>query len=504
MKSFITPLIVALILLCSLVNGQNTFTQISHYTPDEPDTSLPMPPITTLDTNEYKLVYWIHGIGGNVDSWNRTREATEDQTGHPIVGYPERKTIGLTVDYSNQQTLTMIGLSRWVNNNQIKSFINNNGLDTVDHDRSFAITHSMGGIVARGMRHNHLNMTLPVDSMKFGGMATFGAPHGGAQIINSIQQTNDGVNDWLQQGCTYLTDAEFQNAINKQHWLVRTFVSPAAISNLAQGGCDALSSTVFPLLIDGIRTPVGADIRVGAPVMNILDNTAVADTAFPVVVFYGVEQEPVLWRMVHTMTRDVDTSFSGNVTFAQPFGLNDDNGIPQDVNNLYNKYKGDAAYWSKIAANRHGWTWLGWPYPDRYFNALEQEKKFTRAYTWLGSANGMWKRFIGARYDTTYQNGYYCYCENEAVPTWVSDPAYCNSQVFNICYTLPNIVAHVTDIANDGVLTVKSQKAYPHTPWKVPMNTSNHFQERRTEETKEALNKLFGGWYGNQFRLNEK
>jgi hypothetical protein len=98
--------------------------------------------------------------------------------------------------------------------------------------------------------------------------------------------------------------------------------------------------------------------------MNILDNTAVADTAFPVVVFYGVEQEPVLWRMVHTMTRDVDTSFSGNVTFAQPFGLNDDNGIPQDVNNLYNKYKGDAAYWSKIAANRHGWTWLGWPYPD--------------------------------------------------------------------------------------------------------------------------------------------
>jgi pimeloyl-ACP methyl ester carboxylesterase len=204
MKSFITPLIVALILLCSLVNGQNTFTQISHYTPDEPDTSLPMPPITTLDTNEYKLVYWIHGIGGNVDSWNRTREATEDQTGHPIVGYPERKTIGLTVDYSNQQTLTMIGLSRWVNNNQIKSFINNNGLDTVDHDRSFAITHSMGGIVARGMRHNHLNMTLPVDSMKFGGMATFGAPHGGAQIINSIQQTNDGVNDWLQQGCELL------------------------------------------------------------------------------------------------------------------------------------------------------------------------------------------------------------------------------------------------------------------------------------------------------------
>jgi hypothetical protein len=75
----------------------------------------------------------------------------------------------------------------------------------------------------------------------------------------------------------------------------------------------------------------------------------------------------------------------------------------------------------------------------------------------------------------------------------------------NKCYTIlswrqPNI-----DLPNDGVLTVKSQKVdYPIRPSKVPMNTSNHFQERRTEETKEALNKLFGGWYGNQFRLNEK
>jgi hypothetical protein len=74
----------------------------------------------------------------------------------------------------------------------------------------------------------------------------------------------------------------------------------------------------------------------------------------------------------------------------------------------------------------------------------------------------------------------------------------------NKCYTIlswrqPNI-----DLPNDGVLTVKSQKAYPYTPWKVPMPTSNHFQERRTLETKDRLNKLFDGDFGGQFHLNEK
>jgi hypothetical protein len=74
----------------------------------------------------------------------------------------------------------------------------------------------------------------------------------------------------------------------------------------------------------------------------------------------------------------------------------------------------------------------------------------------------------------------------------------------NKCYTIlswrqPNI-----DLPNDGVLTVKSQVDYPNAIRYVPMNTSNHFQERRTDETKAALNALFNGDYGGQFHLNEK
>jgi hypothetical protein len=74
----------------------------------------------------------------------------------------------------------------------------------------------------------------------------------------------------------------------------------------------------------------------------------------------------------------------------------------------------------------------------------------------------------------------------------------------NKCYTIlswrqPNI-----DLPNDGVLTVKSQVDYPNAIRYVPMDTSNHFQERRTEQTKDALNFLFDGRYHMYFHLNEK
>jgi hypothetical protein len=74
----------------------------------------------------------------------------------------------------------------------------------------------------------------------------------------------------------------------------------------------------------------------------------------------------------------------------------------------------------------------------------------------------------------------------------------------NKCYTIlswrqPNI-----DLPNDGVLTVKSQVDYPNAIRYVPMNTSNHFQERRTLKLKTALNAVINGDYGGQFHLNEK
>jgi len=54
---------------------------------------------------------------------------------------------------------------------------------------------------------------------------------------------------------------------------------------------------------------------------------------------------------------------------------------------------------------------------------------------------------------------------------------------------------------SDGVVLIKSQKAFPGVKeintWKMKGN--NHFQERNSPQTEEALKKLYAGGYDDYF-----
>jgi hypothetical protein len=69
---------------------------------------------------------------------------------------------------------------------------------------------------------------------------------------------------------------------------------------------------------------------------------------------------------------------------------------------------------------------------------------------------------------------------------------------------VPSFVQHTIDKQNDGVVTAASQTAYPNAVEYVKMKDTNHMQERNCDETKNALNLLFEGEYGDQFYLNKK
>jgi hypothetical protein len=137
---------------------------------------------------------------------------------------------------------------------------------------------------------------------------------------------------------------------------------------------------------------------------------------------------------------------------------------------------------------------------------VKNSTTYRNAHLWLGNANLVWQRLIGARLDTIYTNGYECYCNYQVIPYMVSNPSQCidangNS---NKCYTIPSIVQHTIDKQNDGVVTAASQIAYPGAIVAPVMTNTNHMQERNCEETKKRLNELFDGDYGAQFKLNEK
>ena len=58
---------------------------------------------------------------------------------------------------------------------------------------------------------------------------------------------------------------------------------------------------------------------------------------------------------------------------------------------------------------------------------------------------------------------------------------------------------------NDGVVLVKSQKAFPGVGGRIDkMEKNNHFQERNSPQTEEVLEKLYKGKYDGYFTTLRK
>jgi len=137
---------------------------------------------------------------------------------------------------------------------------------------------------------------------------------------------------------------------------------------------------------------------------------------------------------------------------------------------------------------------------------VKNSTTYRNAHQWLGNANLVWKRLIGARVDTVYSNGYQCFCDYYVKPFIVSHPSQCvdANGYGSTCHTIPNIIQQTIEKPNDGVVTSASQTAYPGAKKIIRMDDTNHMQERNCDKTKDALNALFDGDHGAQFKLNKK
>lgn len=450
-----------------------------------------------------KLVFWIHGLAGNEHSWNRIQASTENQTGNPIPDYPERNVEGYALSYKGSENLNIFQLGGHVNNGLMETWrVSIPRRDTLDVRNNFAIAHSQGGIVARAIRYMNL-----VDSSnyhwQFGALATFGSPHRGAQIINSTQ-TGGLIQTWIDDGCKKISRGEIQTFVSTRWWL-DALISTSTVNSFSTLTCNGLNKMALPILINAIRKPVGADYAVGADNLAKLDSMAYLDT-MKVVTFYGVEQEPVLWRTIHSMTYTKDSSIAGNPLSTDPFGLNDDDELPIFVNHKISSYH---AKWSSHNS-RSNQLWYQITLKSK--NEKEKAEIYRNAHDWLAYANLNWKRFIGARKDTTYIDGYHCECLVNLGGTdgyqftyqHVQNPSDCNDSLAVNCQANPKIVHTVIEEPNDGVVPVSSQIGYPNRFDSYLMENTNHMQERNCDETKARLNQLFNGFYGSTYKLDKK
>ncbi|NVK05664.1 MAG: alpha/beta hydrolase [Flavobacteriia bacterium] len=451
-------------------------------------------PLTNAPDNTPKVVYWIHGLSGNSQSWSRVQEVTDgDDT---VPGYPIRRSFGYVVDYSGQENRVMDGLAGWVHG-EVENWRSVPArTDTLNRHTDIIVAHSQGGIVARTMRKRHLQdsarFPLPIKHI-----ATFGTPHGGAMIINSTRPSNGEAQKWINVGCNRLSAAEIQTFVGSVWWLDQ-IVSPGTVQRFASVTCNGLNKTVLPIIVDSFRKPSAADFAVGANHLNNLRNVANRDS-IAVVAFYGIEEEPVLWRNMGSLTFTKDTSLSGSILTTNPFGLNDDDQLPDFINGKIQDYRVKQ-------------------YRTRDY---QQRKIYKGAESWLETANLSWKRLIGARFDSIYQDGYLCVCGLNGMPFKVSSRADCYAtcpppppsgtgrfstfeDLLNYYIGItPNIVHHVTEIPNDGLVTGPTQVDYPGS-FHVKMEGANHAQMRNMPQTRDGLKKLFNGDYGRGFTIPKR
>lgn len=457
-----------------------------------------------------KLVYWIHGISGDEKSWGHVANATKYQVVYPIELYPARWIDGCNISYSHNEHLPITGVAD-AYSNDIHSWSLDSTRSSFDHDRSIAIAHSQGGIVARSVRK--LNHTPTANRpATFNRLITFNSPHGGAQIINSTIGMDPPAQAWIDRGCRRLSSSLVQDFVNSNFWLDH-LISPNDINSFTQAACGGLNRTVLPKLIASIRKDVGLSYQIGAPDLDALRQFAPADT-MPTILAIGVEEEPVLWRMLHSMTFTTKDSDGTSLLATAPFALDDDDGLPQFVNHLIADYQANQRYQNRVSRVNHRravalsitHTLFAFYYEWRSRVARDKARTYHRAHQWLESANMQWKRFIGARRDSTYSNGYICNCIDGNVPYWVSDPSDCGTgNVQEWCFPIPYVENHIIEEPNDGVLTISAQQEYDgNVRAIIRLRKTNHMQVRNCTLTRDLLNRIYNDDYGSEFKLFRK
>lgn len=484
-----------------------------HVMPIDTTPTMIIPGSNSSADSGLKLSFWIHGLAGDIQSWERVASVTEVQSLNSIPGYPERNTLSFVLDYSDLEAANNLdaiaaNMALWMENEI-------GDLDSLDERKNIAVAHSQGGLVGRAIRF--MTETDSRYNESYGALATFGSPHQGAKIVNSTE-SNGEAQRWIAQGCHTLADSEIQTFVDTE-WALDALLFPSKISSFTSKACDGLGNTVIPTMLYSVRKPTAQDYAIGAKPLAKLDSFARIDS-MPVVTFYGVEKDPLIWRVAQSLTVTTDTVPSGNILYANPFGLNNDGAMAAFVSNKIASYE---AHKIKQEARARKYRILSQvPIFHGYYKALFfhiaaradlKAIKYGSAKKWLENANPTWKRLIGVRKDSIYTSGYICECYlgyGQMHLSMVNDPLDCppsslQSGNSHNCIITP-IVSHITiDEQSDGVVPVSSQIGYPGRRYRaVRMDNTNHMQQRNSTETRDRLNELFNGNYGDEFKLDKK
>ncbi len=253
--------------------------------------------------DEIVNIIWIHGLNGNTNSLRPPAIATEIGVSH--LGFKARKarsilghasSISHKVQFYSEDlgiTAATVDLDKYCEVNIPKKT-----------PRDFIIAHSQGGIVGREWLRNMENDPKTFDKLAHG-IVTFGTPHDGARILNNCHPKLGNRSPlFMNEACKALGRAQITPLLN-DNFITRILVSKNFEDKIISATCNTISKTVIPLALDNYYKATTADYYVGAPFLkgykeNNVHKEGLSEytSKVPVVQFYGIEEQPIMWKFL--------------------------------------------------------------------------------------------------------------------------------------------------------------------------------------------------------------
>ena len=469
-----------------------------------------------------RLVFWVHGLGGDGSSWQKAAQAT---TLGNVQGFGPNKIYSAQLSYSEFNNAISTA-SDFLDQEII---ITGDGLSAAkgitDKTKNFIIGHSQGGIVARYMDKRYHDFPQVFGNRNFGGIVTFGTSHQGAIALNNTPM----LLQLISEGCTDLLEGPTLEAISNAFPL-DLLITGSNVQQVLSPACDFIGNTIVPILASDFVSPINQDYRVGAAVINEINSV---QTETKKVAFYGIENDPILWRMLYSLRGKQPNQFPA-------FGADDDSPLIAKANTNLLKYDLKAkeadnafaiAYSTRLLSECENWVqWITDPIGcatipfknevtiRKRRAAFDRANAWHRGTDWWLNANDRFKAAVGAgEFIGTNSTIYECDCtsydgdgnQNNSWQSMSATPQECYNQgsydpgsgAYTNCYlgTPTTVVTYsLIDVPSDGLVLASSASGYPGAA-KKEMIGSNHQQMRNDTNTKNRLNELYNGIHGDYF-----
>jgi pimeloyl-ACP methyl ester carboxylesterase len=475
--------------------------------------ALMMGSATIANAQVERIVHWIHGLGGDGSSWQKAADAS-------MFGVPG--TFTRAKIYSNQPEYTQFNnaistaASKLHQDVLVQGDVLSTAYGVTDQSKNFIIGHSQGGIVARYLDKRYDDQ--PWLGRRFGGIVTFGTSHQGAIALNNTPM----LLQLIDEGCNDLSAGPSDEKVLTKFFL-SLIISSEDVAKVIEPACKFIANDIVPIIASDFVSPINQDYRVGAAVITEINSI---QTQTNKVAFYGIENDPLVWRMLYSLRGKQPNLFPA-------FGADDDSPLVAKANENQLKYEMKARFhqdrYDAMGSDYCAWwQWLYNPVfcivndalTNKYRkNERELKNSWTRGSNWWLNANNRYKAAMGAAEIVgTFSTAYECDCASydgngNAGNSWngvSSTPQECYNQgsydpgsgAYTNCYLgSPTTIVTYTNVNNDsdGIVLASSAMGYPGAETKE-MIGSNHQQMRNDSNTKARLNELYNGTHGIYFK----